>query len=481
MATQGVTGSPSSSQKPASPMPIFRSGHGEAMVQMSLANHSRTVTGLSTSYENSGESSAKELLKNVKQEDEQDFSPRKKKGKRGQSPAQHLPRHYAKMGILYASSPTTLRRPISTLLVAEGDNVLSLNTLPTNVRHGSPITKRPMSYHQGMNQAKHRNFAARLATPSPIESSLDIGSRINETGMRTEENEMPQVNGENFYPSVASNQKPSPPISLKSGAGSEPGEDTGSSPDSGYGNTPENSNTATAAADKSSPRQNPAQAQIHSSEVPDSSPKPLPPRQAGSEKRGFEEQHDGSPRGTTVEMNQRQGMFVVGSSSAEDLSAANHGFRKRTSALVSSRVGGSSPDLYLPGTTSKVERHPFVAQPSFGSFPRTGSSPSIYAFPGRRQQEEEGRRSRTPPTPLVSHQFPSPLSTQYSPPEGGTSLFASRSTNLRTSSRMSVEGEAVRGVRPRAHQMEGSYQDTFIPRARKQRSHSQPYIKSAGN
>ncbi len=241
---------------------------------------------LSDSFENESASAAKELLRNVQQDDKQDSDSRRKKafGKRVPSPIpSQTEKRYAKMGILYSSSPEPTRST-ATLSVSFSPRFSAVGSSDGDSRGSSPTFRRPVSYHSGTGRGvacsgpSEPHGRESFCSFSPNETSLDFGSKSvevvklspyssspPETGISRSPFHHPKTNG-----SSEVGPKSSPPIRFKvtgsasaqgggvaGGDGGSPvggggtansdnGGGSASSPDSGYGNTPDTTITATA-------------------------------------------------------------------------------------------------------------------------------------------------------------------------------------------------------------------------------------------
>lgn len=238
-------------------VPTFSGGH--RTVQLTLTNHSpvpeKSASGFS---EGEAGSTAREYLKNVKDEDDQDLDQRKRSwlsGRKSPTPFQNVPeggKYYARMGILVANSPDVRTHP----LLERGREMPRNMSLPPTTRWSAQATPqcqqlsvpsrsgtRPTSYFDGLVEANRRLEAQRcgeqITRPKSDSFDLldDVDSPKSGIGNGSPQNELSvlPVRG-------TSAQQPSPPINLKNETKEEP-TCTGS-PDSGYGNTPENNTGA---------------------------------------------------------------------------------------------------------------------------------------------------------------------------------------------------------------------------------------------
>lgn len=226
-------------------VPLFRGG--ERTVQLTLTNHSAVPEKpLSSSCEGENASSAREMLKNVKEEDDHDLDLKKKPRLFGRksSPLQQVPegrKHYAKMGILMANSPDVHTRPFP-------EQYAKNASLPPGARwpmHSTPQHKylsmpTRTAYLSGRPEARQSNERI-------VQSKSDSFDSLDDSPSRVVGNGFPQ-DGLSVLPARGSPtaQQPSPPISLKNETKEEPA--CTASPDSGYGNTPENGAAATNAS-----------------------------------------------------------------------------------------------------------------------------------------------------------------------------------------------------------------------------------------
>ena len=237
-----------------------------------LANNSQ-----SGSFEGEGSPSARQLLRNVKLEDEQDAdnvqSPKKRRPfvKKSSSPSQQTPgggsmsRHYNKLGILYSSSPDfcsgfspsspksrgLLGVPnTSTLPPGLGTNVRFHEGHPAATPGGGRLSVRPASFHSGAHMAVDPRMVLSQSESTGDVIARDPGCAPEAVGRGTGAvggqfptvHESPDVKDSDSPSPAALQQNPSPPISLRDDVSSveKPGTTSASSPDSGYGNTPEN-------------------------------------------------------------------------------------------------------------------------------------------------------------------------------------------------------------------------------------------------
>ena len=229
-------------------VPLFRGG--ERTVQLSLTNHSAVPEKpLGSSYEGENASPAREMLKNVKEEDDHDLDLKKKPRLFGRksSPLQQVPegrKHYAKMGILMANSPDVHTRPFP-------EQYAKNASLPPGARwpmHSTPQHKylsmpTRTAYLSGRPEAQQSSEQIIQSKSDSFDSLDDSPSRVVGNGFPQDGLSVPPARG-----STAA-QQPSPPISLKNETKEEPA--CTASPDSGYGNTPENGATATNASGSS--------------------------------------------------------------------------------------------------------------------------------------------------------------------------------------------------------------------------------------
>ena len=232
--------------------PTFSGGH--RTVQLTLTNHSPVPDKSPSGFcEGEGGSTARELLKNVKDEDDQDLDPRKKSwlfGRKSPTPFQQVPDgrgRYAKMGILMANSPDVRTSPF---LGKGAETPRNLSLPPASLwsaqvtsqrqQHSVPTrsSTRPTSYIDGFS---NRRLEAKQIT-RPKSDSFDLLDDVDPPktgrGNGSPQNELSvlPVRG------TTAAQQPSPPINLRSETKQEP--TSIGSPDSGYGNTPDN-NTGT--------------------------------------------------------------------------------------------------------------------------------------------------------------------------------------------------------------------------------------------
>ena len=238
--------------------PLFRGGG--RTIQLNLTNHSPVPEKpLSGSYEGESGSSAREILKNVKEEDEHDLDLKKKPrqfGRKSSSPFQQVPedqKHYAKMGILMANSPDVQANPFPDRRAEMAMNA----TLPSGARR--PMHSTPQQKYLSMparittrSTISHLSdrAEARLSSEQSIQSKSDDFDLLDDSPLKVVGNGFPQGGLSMLSAKGTSRtQQPSPPISLKNDAKEEPA--CTASPDSGYGNTPENGAGATNASGRS--------------------------------------------------------------------------------------------------------------------------------------------------------------------------------------------------------------------------------------
>lgn len=238
--------------------PLFRGGG--RTIQLNLTNHSPVPEKpLSGSYEGESGSSAREILKNVKEEDEHDLDLKKKPrqfGRKSYSPFQQVPedqKHYAKMGILMANSPDVQANPFPDRCADMAMNA----TLPSGARrpmHSTPQQKylsmpARITTRSTMSHLSDRP-EGRLSSEQSIQSKSDNFDLLDDSPLKVVGNGSPQ-GGLSMLSAkgTSTTQQPSPPISLKNDTRGEPA--CTASPDSGYGNTPENGAGATNASGSS--------------------------------------------------------------------------------------------------------------------------------------------------------------------------------------------------------------------------------------
>ena len=234
-------------------VPLFRGG--ERTIQLNLTNHSPVPEKpLSGSYEGENGSSAREMLKNVKEEDDLDLKKKPRLfGRKSSSPFQQVPegrKHYAKMGILMANSPDVQTNPFP-----ERCAEMTMNaSLPSGARwpmHSTPQQKY-LSMPTRITTTSHLSDRpeARLSSNQSIQSKSDSFDLLDDSPLKVVGNGSPQ-GGLSMLSArgTSTAQQPSPPISLKNDTKEEPACTV--SPDSGYGNTPENSAGATNASGSS--------------------------------------------------------------------------------------------------------------------------------------------------------------------------------------------------------------------------------------
>ena len=244
-----------------------------------LANTSR-----SGSFEGEGSSSARQLLRNVKQEAEQEadhMQPSKKRRpfvKKSSSPSHLAPggsstgvsKIYNRLGILYSSSPdpscgfsppnfsqgaANESSKFGGLLGVSGAATLPPG-LSTDVRlreghsaatGGGGVSIRPASFHIGMRTAVNQRMVSceseSTGDPTARDVGEAVGGRTGAVGQRSPvEHGSPNIKDSVFLSSGTIQQDPSLPISLRASDTrvDKVGTTSASSPDSGYGNTPEN-------------------------------------------------------------------------------------------------------------------------------------------------------------------------------------------------------------------------------------------------
>ncbi len=272
-----------SSRQPlnTSPFPII----GEAATQPSLSNPTAVVVAtsgvvggakgvrlsLSSSLENENASAARELLRNVQQDDEIDLDSRRRRGGRRSPLPSQVDKRYAKMGILFSVSPEPTQST-ATLPARLSPRFLSVGVNGGGSRGPSPVPSRPVSYHDGMGRGDSGNapptHRSSLSCISPSESTLDFLHRgvvtppsQSATPPKVFTNHEPMPGNDGGQEGLRS----SPPIHVKMeggagaqvGGGAPPGAvfaagsagsrgSSASSPDSGYGNTPEACTVTTA-------------------------------------------------------------------------------------------------------------------------------------------------------------------------------------------------------------------------------------------
>ena len=235
--------------------PLFRGG--ERTIQLNLTNHSPVPEKpLSGSYEGESGSSAREILKNVKEEDEHDLDLKKKPrlfSRKSSSPFQQVPedrKHYAKMGILMANSPDVQANPLPNRCAEMAMNA----TLPSGARwpmHSTPQQKYLSMPPRITTTSRFSDRPeGRLSNEQSIQSKSDRFDLLDDSPLKVVGNGSPQ-GGLSMLSAkgTSTTQQPSPPISLKNDAREEPA--CTASPDSGYGNTPENGAGATNAGGSS--------------------------------------------------------------------------------------------------------------------------------------------------------------------------------------------------------------------------------------
>lgn len=191
-----------------------------------------------------------------------------------------MSRHYNKLGILYSSSPDPcsgfspsspksrglLGVPnTSTLPPGLGTNVRFHEGHPAATPGGGRLSVRPASFHSGAHMAVDPRMVLSQSESTGDIIARDPGCTPEAVGRGTGAvggqfpmaHESPDVKDSDSPSPAALQQNPSPPISLRDDVSSveKPGTVSASSPDSGYGNTPENNpGTVTATGEGGSPR-----------------------------------------------------------------------------------------------------------------------------------------------------------------------------------------------------------------------------------
>lgn len=517
---------------------------------------------LSGSMESNGPlpSAARELLMNVKQDDEQDHDVRRKRGRRSPIPSQ-IEKRYAKMGILYSSSPapsqtlpalTTTLSPRYRGVGGGGD------------RGPSPLPTRPVSYSEAVRRAGPPYPRDSFCSLSPNETSLDFQSKSLEVGGVLFQ--PPPLSGADVTHSPLRKPSPtnvsgtagarsSPPIQFKAmgGAsvhgvgdvvrpeGSSPGSggvgsaslsskgSSASSPDSGYGNTPETCTSATGTTSNvctSTARASGSGAFVSESRV--SSAAATHNHEGGPEASKLPDWVKPRVQGEMV----RNGPFGPEGSHDTFLSRRNGSTENVTSSNISvgtfgkqyhplhradlGRLSGSSPELILTTSTSTTTLRPGDDEEE-GDFERRRSSSADNLFQG--DHGEGGGVSSTPVTSLAPpFPYPSPPSPytslltyphpssmpyqEHGPPFGpATASLRKRpeafSQSLGTRTALSTGGQTGLGSgenegggsewrqRPRSQRIDSTDPielalQEVVARRKRQRSFSQPLVKSAG-
>lgn len=473
-----------------------------ATVQTSHANLSipPSKKTLSGSFEGEGRTTAKDLLRNVKMDDQQDLDTKRRTaklfGKKTPPTLQRVPEnssYYFKKGIVYSSSPGGFGT-LSPLQLRNGgervDSPLEFGgkhfTLPRNIGRRlevdhSPIN-RPVSCYapMGINQRVFNSQAPSSEGSTPFQVG-GIGVRVVENGSPKEAT---------LHPSMVETQKPSPPINLNE----EVKEDSASSPDSGYGNTPENktgtgSVNATAKDPLTQPPSDSQSPQLSQTEN-------SPPDTALS---GFTRGQISVSSSASVPESPRklQDRPTVGS--LEDISGerdAEGSFGNWNTAESSnlthlSKITSSSPELRRTAINrgDHPMQTPTADHPSQPAFPHSPSSSNIQEYLSPREipsllVDKHEPQLRTPasqsPLPIPSYQA------QYghlNTSGNGSPPLSSSPFQFRTladTSVLSDEGAIPYRSRSRRLDHNPEMMDAMIAIRRRQRSHSQPLVKAAG-
>ena len=548
------------------PGPSFRVG--PSTVKPSPAKHAMLANhSPSGSFEGEGSPTARQLLKNVKQDDEQDTDiqqPKRRRHfvKKSPTPSHHTPgssstmnRHYNRLGILYPSSPDSGSRfsPSSILRGAPDVSskfrgllgVSNTSTLPpslsTNVRlheghsvaatGGGRINVRPASFHSGMHMAVDRRIISSESESVGDVTGRDAGAEPEAVGRGTGAVGHHQSPMEHGSPDVhvrdsislssgAIQRNPSPPISLRDSASEvdKPGTTSASSPDSGYGNTPENNlGTANVTDEGGSPAQlqvqtcseQQLQGQSHSDEAAvescstvvhhhEFSPEPHPNQpglQTGQTSIRISLESEVSPEHITRPP--RESMFGM-----EPLPTRSDSM---LSSVESSLDWGGRRAGNIPVLSVDVEDSAAVDLPHRLQKKGLPRAPSVPEYLFAHVNAESSTRSSSPPHPSASHSqaiMPAPKSVQYmqydpvsrefrlvsggANSHGGSPKFAAIPTGSPKDDEEEEEDEfsSLGQFRDRAERVQSSREileklEAAVAKGR-QRSHSQPLIKAAG-